>query len=265
MKKRGHKFRVFRTILVVAVIYMVICQYSFVTNSIGTFLSNPFCGNGRSVKKIEAYANANGIDMSEYSEELISLYERNPDASDFVLEYPLKKNETHEINLSKYENCKTVPLLMQWDQDWGYSEYAGDLFGLTGCGPTSLSMVTIYLTGDVTMNPKKMAEFATKNNYTTNGNGSKWTLFSEGGKKLGLDVTELPLDETRIINNLEVGNPIICAMGPGDFTTSGHFIVLVGYEDGKIKINDPNSYQNSKKLWSFEKIKDQIKNLWAFR
>ena len=54
-------------------------------------------------------------------------------------------------------------------------------------------------------------------------------------------------------------------MGPGDFTTTGHFIVLSGCEDGLIKINDPNSYANSEKLWSYEEIADQIRNLWVIR
>lgn len=72
-------------------------------------------------------------------------------------------------------------------------------------------------------------------------------------------------DEDRIIRNLEVGNPIICIMGPGDFTTSGHYIVMTGYVDGKIKVNDPNSPTKSEKLWDYDEIKDQIRNLWVCR
>ena len=129
-------------------------------------------------------------------------------------------------------------------------------------------MAAYHLTKDEDMSPDKIIKFAKKNGYALNGiteKGSSWTLISEGGEKLGLDVTELPLDENRIIKNLEVGNPIICSMGPGDFTTTGHFIVLVGYENGKIKVNDPNSIKNSEKEWTYEQIKDQIRNLWAIR
>ena len=74
-----------------------------------------------------------------------------------------------------------------------------------------------------------------------------------------------PLDENRIRTNLEAGVPVICVMGPGDFTTSGHFIVLTGLDDGKFRVNDPNSIANSEKLWSYEQIAGQIKNLWAIR
>ena len=83
--------------------------------------------------------------------------------------------------------------------------------------------------------------------------------------ELGLDVTEIPLVKKRITDNLEVGNPIICAMGEGNFTTSGHYIVLVGLEDGLIRVNDPNSYANSEKLWSYEELEGQIRNLWVIR
>ena len=51
----------------------------------------------------------------------------------------------------------------------------------------------------------------------------------------------------------------------GDFTKKGHFIVMTGIENGKIKINDPNSIENSNKLWNFDDISSQINNLWAMR
>ena len=115
------------------------------------------------------------------------------------------------------------------------------------------------------MAPDKIVEFALEEGYYSPGNGSSWTLISEGGVKLGLDVTEIPLDENRILENLQVGNPIICAMGEGDFTTSGHYIVLVGCRNGEILVNDPNSLENSRKTWSYERLAPQIRNLWVLR
>ena len=52
-------------------------------------------------------------------------------------------------------------------------------------------------------------------------------------------------------------------MGPGAFTTTGHFIVLTGCEDGMIRVNDPNSRKNSEKLWTYEEIAGSIRNLWT--
>ncbi|MBQ8740691.1 MAG: C39 family peptidase [Clostridia bacterium] len=213
----------------------------------------------------EEFAEKHSLQTNAWPDNLIELLEKNPETKDFVLNYPLKKDEKFEIDLSEYENSKKVPLFMQWDERWGYSKYAGDLMGLTGCGPTCLSMVSIYLLNDDKYTPKYVAEFSERNGYSVSGNGSSWSLISDGGKELGLDVIEIPLDENRIIRNLEVGNPIICIMGPGDFTTTGHFIVMTEYVDGKIKVNDPNSKTRSEKLWNLSDIKHQIRNLWVCR
>lgn len=201
--------------------------------------------------------------LSSLPENIQNLYEKNPDTADFVFSYNELYGTRQRVDLSEYRNSEEVPLFMQWDKRWGYMEYSGDCVAISGCGPVCLSMVAFYLTKDKNMSPDKIIEFAIDNNYYVNGNGSLWTLISEGGKKLGLNVDELPLSESIIVDNLEKGNPIICIMGPGDFTSSGHFIVMRKYEDGKIWINDPNSHDNSERSWTYGEIKDQIRNLWA--
>ena len=214
--------------------------------------------------KVKAYAEEMGIYYSDYPQSLIELLERNPETEAFVLNYPFADQvelETFQPDLSD-----GVPLLMQWDRQWGYIRYGSDVAGLTGCGPVCLSMAGYYVTGgDEGFHPAKMIEFAKQNGYYSKGNGSSWTLISEGGPALGLEVTEIPLVKKRIMDNLEAGNPIICAMGKGDFTTSGHHIVLVGVEDGLLRVNDPNSYANSEKLWTYEEMESQFRNLWVIR
>lgn len=238
------------------------------------FALSPFSTGGNSPTEqypvvendlISAFAQAHGLPLSAWPTHLIDLLEKNPDTKDFVLNYPLKKDLSAEINLRECINTETVPLLLQWDERWGYTKYGNDMMGLTGCGPTCLSMVCLYLLDDPRYTPRYVADFAVENGYCVPGNGTAWTLISKGGITLGLDVTELPLDKNRIIRNLQVGNPIICIMGPGDFTTTGHFIVMTDYIDGKIKINDPNSPTRSEMLWDYEAIKGQIRNLWACR
>lgn len=214
---------------------------------------------------ITEFARAHGISLIAWPEELIDLLEKNPEATDFVLHYPIKKDLEAEIDLREHLDNIEVPLLLQWDERWGYTEYAGELMGLSGCGPTCLSMVCIYLLDDASLTPKYIAEFSEQNGYSVSGSGSSWTLISEGGKKLGLDVTEIPLDENRIIRNLETGNPIICAMGPGLFTSTGHFIVITEYKDGYVKVNDPNSPNRSEQLWELTEVMKQIRNLWVCR
>ena len=215
--------------------------------------------------RLEAFAREQHLDLSAWPESVLELPELNPETEDYVLHYPLLVGTHPKTDLSDLCSTGSVPLLMQWDERWGYGSYAGEPFGVSGCGPTCLSMVCLYLRGDASLTPDYIGRFSEENGYSVHGSGSSWTLISQGGVQLGLDVTEIPLDEQRMIRNLEVGNPIICAMGPGVFTTTGHFIVLTGYENGKFTVNDPNSRSRSQQLWEYHSFAGDIGNLWVCR
>lgn len=214
---------------------------------------------------VQTFAYENALSVDAYPESLVCLLERNPETEEFVLYYPLEYGQEHQVDMSGYEDCDAVPLFMQWDRQWGYLDYGADVAGLTACGPVCLSMVAYYFTRDPAMSPDNIIRFAIDNGYCAPGNGSYWSLIDQGGAQLGLDVTAAGADEAVAVANLEAGNPIICIMGPGDFTASGHFIVMTGVEDGRIRVNDPNSYENSQKLWTFSEIADQIGCMWIMR
>lgn len=224
-------------------------------------ISFPWFERTEAEKTVKAYAEHMGISYGEYPQSMIDLYERNPETKGFVLEYPFRQEA--QIDLSTYEAGDTVPLFLQWDPMWGYEDYGSSCIAITGCGPTCLAMVGYYLTGDENMTPLQIAQFAEKNGYYETGYGSSWTLISEGGEKLGLEVTELPLVKKKMTDALEAGSPIILAMGEGAFTTTGHYIVLTGVTDGMFRVNDPNSRINSERLWSYEELESQIRNIWT--
>ena len=209
---------------------------------------------------VHAYADLVEIPYGAYPKNLIALLETSPEAKDFVLDYPFREDAMPD--LSAYPR-DTVPLFLQWDPMWGYEKYGSSYLAVTGCGPTCLAMAGYYLTGDSNMTPHQIAQFAQKNGYYEAGYGSSWTLISEGAGKLGLKAEELPLVKKKITDALAGGNPVILAMGAGDFTSSGHYIVLAGVEDGQFVVNDPNSRIRSGKLWSYEQLEDQIRNIWA--
>ena len=50
--------------------------------------------------------------------------------------------------------------------------------------------------------------------------------------------------------------------GKGDFTSSGHYIVLTGWNGEAFRVNDPNSPIRSGRLWSYEELEPQIRNIW---
>lgn len=196
--------------------------------------------------------------------ELLELLEKNPETEEFVLNYPNRKNEVYRESLPELLNQDKIPLLLQWDSRWGYYQYGDNVMGLTGCGPTCLSMVAIQLLQDPQLTPVYIADYSIRNGYCVSGSGSSWELMSQGAEDLGLQVEEVPLNKNSVIRHLKKGNPIICIMGKGDFTDSGHFVVFAGEKDGKLVINDPNSKERSKKLWEFEEIENQIRNMWVY-
>ncbi len=211
-------------------------------------------------KRVKAYAETMGISYGEYPNSLIELYERNPETEGFVLNYPFRQDMEPDWDSIDRE---TVPLFLQWDPVWGYERYGSDRIAVTGCGPTCLAMVGYYLTGDKNMTPDKIAKFAQRNGYYEPGYGSSWTLISQGAGDLGLEAQELPLVKKKIDTALEAGKPVILALGPGDFTTAGHYIVLTGLGEEGYQVNDPNSRVNSRKEWTYEELEGQIRNIWA--
>ena len=199
----------------------------------------------------------------EYPQELLEMLEKNPETYDFVMSYPDRdKYQGKEIDLMEEVKSGEVPLFLQWDRRWGYDSYGSEMIAIAGCGPTCMSMAYIYLTGDTEMNPRKMAEFANENGYNTEA-GTSWSFFTDGASQLELQGAEIGLDEAKMKEVLDEEKVIICSMRPGDFTTTGHFILIRGYDKKGFLVNDPNSRENSEKQWNYDTLYPQIKCLWA--
>lgn len=200
-----------------------------------------------------------------YPESLLKLLEKNPETEQFVMDYFKNKDKHEEIDVSGEVKEGKIPLFLQWDERWGYETYGEDFLALTGCGPTSLAMVRCGLSGNGDWDPWRVARMADEEGYYVNGAGSSWELMTEGASKLGLAAEEVVFDAEHIKSTLEEGKPIICVVGPGDFTDSGHFLVLTGVDGkGKIILNDPNSKIRSRETWEVDDLMAQTKNLWAY-
>lgn len=210
--------------------------------------------------------NAEELRESGVPESLISLYERNPETADFVRDYPTKHENHKEIRINGDLRRGKMPHFLQWDERWGYETYGDDFMAITGCGPTCLSMVYAYLKNDATWNPYNLAKYAEQEGYYVAGSGSSWDMMTTLAREIGLDAEEVIFDEDHIRAELRNGHPIICIMGAGDFTTTGHFIVLVGENaDGTIEIRDPNSIVRTEKSWDLRTLMNQTRNLWRYQ
>lgn len=198
-----------------------------------------------------------------YPDRLLEALANNPEMAGFVAGYPDAEKKASG-GLTEEEKAQAFPLFLQWDPRWGYAEYGDDsCIGLSGCGPTCLSMALFYLTGDETLTPDKIGDYSMRNGYYMSGTGTAWALLTDVPGQYGLQAEEPDASEQTFQNALDAGKVLICSMGPGEFTAAGHFVVIYGYDGEGFWINDPNCVARSRRQWTYEEIGGQIKNVWC--
>ena len=201
----------------------------------------------------------------EIPEALQVFAEKYPEAAGFVSDYPAHYRDRPSKDVSGEVKKGVVPLFIQWDERWGYEDYGGNYLAVNGCGPTCLSMVVCGLTGETDANPYAVACYSEQQGYYTPGSGTSWSLMTQGAAYYGLDATRVDLSAEAITGALAQGRVIIASMKPGDFTYTGHFIVLTGLDrDGRVRVNDSNSRLNSAKSWDAQVLVDQMKAAWSY-
>lgn len=183
----------------------------------------------------------------------------DPDTIEFVYN---KNHKFTDFNFYKGESVKLkrkTPYYLQWDNRWAYDNLYPTNIGISGCGPTSLSMIISRLTNTL-IYPNEMAQKASK---FMNDGGMDWAFIDHIAKEYNLKVTDINLDKDKMIKALEDG-PLLISVGRGYFTLYGHILVIDSYKDGKFIINDPNSVKNSIIEWDYDDISDQILKIWKF-
>ena len=142
----------------------------------------------------------------------------------------------------------------QLDKRYASKPYGTDDIGTYGCGPTCMAMVVSSLTNE-TVDPAEMARWAYENGYWCSRSGSYHSLIPGAAKAWGLPVQGCGKTEgQRIVDALSQGKLVVAIMLKGHFTSSGHFIVLRGVENGKILVADPANYTRSQQAWDLSII-----------
>lgn len=211
------------------------------------------------VRRVRAEAVQKG-----YSDALIEILDKNPETADFIDNYDTKRNKPPAETIGDSLTKGVIPHLIQWDERWGYTTYGTSILAISGCGPTCMAMVVAGLTGDPTVTPAKVAAYGMENGYVDEENNTYWRFMDEAASNWNISCYDAMLTEEQVRDELQKGKPIICSLGPGDFTQYGHFIVLTGYQDGKVTIRDPFSIKRTEKEWVFAEIVGQMKSMWVY-
>ena len=167
---------------------------------------------------------------------------------------------------------------LQTDSRWKslpYSAPSGEsqkrTIGSSGCGPTCAAMLITTITGK-SFTPDMACEWSLKRGYKAPNQGTYYSYFVPQFEAYGIKCERLNFStlygdkksatHKKAFDLLKKGYYLIACMGKGRWTSSGHFVV-VWWEDGKIRINDPNSKADNRMNGDYDTFTSQVKYYWA--
>ena len=128
--------------------------------------------NDTDVRWIAAHPDEYASFGSDLQQKVIKLAATEPEAVHFArvfpYDYPASKPNTGADHADSSKNG--VPVLYQWDERWGFTEYDSSAFAFTGNFPTALSMVCQTIKGDAEATPYAIGQsLASQNIALTDG------------------------------------------------------------------------------------------------
>lgn len=147
----------------------------------------------------------------------------------------------------------------QADEAWADLPYGSDKIRGYGCGPVAMAMAISSMTQyDIT--PGEMAVWAREQGHWARRSGSYLTIVSAAAEAYGLHCEPMSeLSANQLVQALSGGQVAVALMGPGHFTSRGHFILLRGVTlSGDILVADPNSRERSLSLWDAQLLIDEL-------
>lgn len=165
---------------------------------------------------------------------------------------------------------------LQTDPRWKSKDYSAKgestTIGASGCGPTALAMV-LATWADPAVTPETECAWALAHGYKAPNQGTYYGYFAPAAARYGLSCRQLswtniygnsksPLHE-QARKALESGALVIACMGPGNWTRSGHYVLVWKIEGGVIYINDPASTLARRTKGSYALFCQQVKYYWT--
>lgn len=164
---------------------------------------------------------------------------------------------------------------LQTDSRWASNKYAttGETSTIksAGCGITCAAMVIASL-ADPSVTPATTAKWSMAHGYKAYHQGTYYSYFKPQMAEYGITCTQMNSatvyhgsNSAKSINekaaqSVRDGNWVIACMGPGDWTSSGHFVLWYGIDsEGYALIRDPNSTKSTRRRAAVAKLQYQAK------
>lgn len=163
----------------------------------------------------------------------------------------------------------------QYDKRWADKPYrkeggTGTIKG-SGCGPSCAAMLIETITGK-TYTPEDACNWSMEHGFRTLNQGTEYAYFVPQFKEFGIDCSMLNWTNTygkpnhanhaRAVELLKKGYYLIALMGKGTWTSGGHFVV-VWWQDGKVRINDPASTKDARLNGDLATFKKEVRHYWV--
>lgn len=170
---------------------------------------------------------------------------------------------------------------LQTDSRWKNVDYSAPgestTIGRAGCGPTCMAMVIATLF-DPPYTPVDACDWAKAHGYKAKNQGTYYSYFAAHGKVYELEVEQVNGSNLRnlsaaksqpyhqkALEAIEAGDWVVACMGPGTWTSGGHYILWWGIDEGKYRINDPASTKTARTHGDPDTFRKEVKYYWIIR
>jgi len=156
-----------------------------------------------------------------------------------------------------HERYPEIPLYLQ--QAYGSLKYGDDLLYTHGCGITSFSMLSTYMT-ETEYFPEEMC----RRYRRYNADGTDGMIFINEPATMGFYLVERTYNPDTALEALKNGHPVISLQSRGYWTNGGHYITLEKItEDGMIQVRDTHML-NYGRIENHKQDKHEVRSVTAF-
>lgn len=140
-----------------------------------------------------------------------------------------------------HERFPEIPLYLQ--QDYPKTMFNGNPIRTTGCGITTMAMISSYFADEELTPPEMCARYGKYGSV----HGTDGTMFNKEPPVLGFYLREKTYEPTIAKAALEGGQIVVCLQQKGYWTRGGHYIAIEKiFDDDTVQVRDSNIYNYGK-------------------